>query len=38
MTKIDKMASEAIKRLIAHINRSAGQQKRQMLAAWRAKK
>lgn len=38
MTKIDKMAQEALKRIIARINRSAGQNKRQMIAAWRAKK
>jgi hypothetical protein len=37
MTKIDKMVAEALKRLQAHINRSAGQQKRQMVAAWRKK-
>ena len=38
MTNIDKMVAEALKRLQAYINRSAAQQKRQMLASWRAKK
>lgn len=38
MTNIDKMAQDALKRIIAHINRMAGQNKRQMLAKWRAKK
>lgn len=32
---IDQMAKDALKRLQEFINRSAAQQKRQMLAAWR---
>lgn len=38
MTKIEKMVAAALKRLQEFINRSAGQQKRQMMASWRAKK
>ena len=35
---IDQMAKDALKRLQAFINRSAAQQKRQMIAAWRKRK
>ena len=35
MLDIDKMCKEAIQRLVYFINRSAGQQKRQMAAGWR---
>lgn len=38
MTIIDKMVAEALKRLHEFINRSAAQQKRQMIASWRAKR
>jgi len=38
MTNIDKMAAEAIKRVLIQINRCAGQQKRQMIATWRRRK
>lgn len=35
MLDLDKMCREAIQRLQERINRSAGQQKRQMAAGWR---
>jgi len=38
MTNIDRMVEEALKRLQAYINRSAAQQKRQMIASWRKQK
>jgi hypothetical protein len=38
MTNIDKMVAEALKRINEFINRSAAQQKRQMVAAWRKQK
>lgn len=37
MIDLEKMKDDAIKRLINFISRSAGQHKRQMLAAWRKK-
>ncbi len=38
MTNIDAMVADALKRLHHFINRSAAQQKRQMLAAWKKRK
>lgn len=38
MLNLDKMVADAIKKLTLFISRSAGQHKRQMLAAWRSKK
>jgi hypothetical protein len=37
MTKaeLQNLVDAAMKRIIAHINRSAGQQKRQMISGWR---
>lgn len=38
MDNIDRMVADALKRLREYINRSAAQQKRQMLASWRKRK
>ena len=37
MLDLDKLCREASQRVVERINRSAGQQKRQMMTGWRKK-